>query len=100
MADQELYNRANRAINELNGLAVRLNSKDGSLARLADPTFYKRLDSLTQRGEHLLAKVERGEGTIGKLVTRDELYTRADKLLHDVEELVADVKKHPTKHFK
>jgi phospholipid/cholesterol/gamma-HCH transport system substrate-binding protein len=48
----------------------------------------------------LVTKVERGEGTLGKLVTQDDLYQRADKILADVETLLADVKKNPTRYFK
>jgi phospholipid/cholesterol/gamma-HCH transport system substrate-binding protein len=62
--------------------------------------LYQRLDRLTARGEALIGKVERGEGTLGKLVTQDTLYQRADKVLSDVEALLADVKKNPTRYFK
>ncbi|WP_447972520.1 MlaD family protein [Nitrospira sp. Kam-Ns4a] len=100
VATQELYDRANRALQELTELTTRLNQRDGTLAKLADPVLYQRLDALTSRGEKLLNKLEQGEGTIGKLVTQDDLYRRTDKLLTEIEELVADVKKNPTKYFK
>lgn len=100
VADQELYARATQAVTALNDLAARLNNQNGTLAKLADPALYAKIEDLTTRGEVLLARVERGEGTVGKLVTRDDLYTRADKLLTEVEEFVADVKKNPKKYFK
>jgi phospholipid/cholesterol/gamma-HCH transport system substrate-binding protein len=100
VTDKEIYTRANRALKDLTELTSRLNNQNGTLVKLTDPILYRRLENLTTRSEHLLDKVESGEGTIGKLVNRDELYTRADKLLTEVEELVADVKKHPTKYFK
>jgi len=100
VADQELYARATQAAAGLNELAGKLNNQNGTLAKLADPALYAKLDNLTARGELLLAKVERGEGTVGKLITQDDLYARADKLLSEVEEFVADVKKNPKKYFK
>ena len=100
VTDKEIYDRASQAVKELAELTARLNSRDGTLVKLTDPALYQRLDALTARGEQLLTKVETGEGTLGKLVTRDELYTRADKLLTDVEALVDDVKKNPAKYFK
>lgn len=100
MTDKELYARATQAVKDLDSLAARLNDPNGTLSKLADPTLYKRLDTLTARGEQLLAKVESGQGTVGKLVTQDELYTRTDKLLTEIEDFVADVKKNPTKYFK
>jgi phospholipid/cholesterol/gamma-HCH transport system substrate-binding protein len=48
----------------------------------------------------LLNKIERGEGTVGKLVTSDQLYERTDKLLTEIELFVAEVKKNPKKYFK
>lgn len=100
VSDKELYARATQAVKELNELARKLSNENGTLVKLADPTLYAKLDNLTQRGEQLLNKVERGEGTVGKLVTSDQLYARADKLLTEVEQFVADVKKNPTKYFK
>lgn len=100
VSDKSLYRRADQILRELDELADRLNNQNGTLVRLADPTLYNRLDHLTIRGEQLLAKIENGEGTFGKLVSQDELYSRADKLLSEVENLVTDVKKHPTKYFK
>ncbi|HEV8540295.1 MAG TPA: MlaD family protein, partial [Nitrospiraceae bacterium] len=90
MTDKDLYNRANQAVKELTALGEKLNDQNGTLVKLTDPTLYKRLESLTSRGEQLLRKVESGEGTMGKLVTQDELYKRADKLLLEVEEFVAE----------
>ena len=100
VSDKELYARANRAVKDLNELSARLANKEGTLTKLTDPELYQRIDGLTKRGEALVGKVERGEGTVGKLVTNDELYQRADKLLTEVETLVAEVKQNPTKFFK
>jgi phospholipid/cholesterol/gamma-HCH transport system substrate-binding protein len=100
VADQALYDRASKAAAGLNELAGRLNNPQGTLIKLADPALYAKLEHLTARGETLLSKLERGEGTVGKLVSSDDLYVRADKLLTDVEELVADIKKNPKKYLK
>jgi phospholipid/cholesterol/gamma-HCH transport system substrate-binding protein len=100
IADGELYARANQAVKELNDLAKKLNNEKGTLNKLTGPELYAKLDQLTVRGDQLLDKVERGEGTVGKLVTSDELYARADKLLTEVEQFVAEVKKNPTKYFR
>ena len=100
VSNQDFYRRANQALNDLSQLASRLNNQNGTLTKLSDPTLYRRLDDLTSRGEQLLNKIQNGNGTIGKLVNEDDLYTRADKLLTELETLVADVKVHPTKYFK
>jgi phospholipid/cholesterol/gamma-HCH transport system substrate-binding protein len=100
VSNQDFYRRANQALNDLGQVASRLNNQNGTLTKLSDPTLYRRLDDLTTHGEQLLSKIQNGDGTIGKLVNEDELYTRADKLLSELETLVADVKQHPAKYFK
>ena len=100
VSDKDLYNRASQAVKELDDLATKLNNQNGTLVKLTDPVLYQRLEALTNRGEQLLSKVEKGEGTIGKLMINDELYARADKLLSEMEAFLADVKKNPTKYFK
>ena len=100
ITDGELYTRANQAVRELNDLAKKLNNERGTLNRLTGPDLYTKLDQLTARGEQILDRVERGEGTVGKLVTSDELYARTDKLLTEVEQFVAEVRKNPTKYFR
>ncbi|MFQ5991109.1 MAG: MlaD family protein [Nitrospiraceae bacterium] len=99
VSDREIYDRTNKAVQELTQLVERLNNENGTLTKLADPELYQRLDSLTRRGDALFTRVEHGEGTIGKLVAEDELYVRMDKLLSDMETLVADLKQNPTKYF-
>jgi hypothetical protein len=64
VADREIYNRANQAIQELAALTTRLNNTDSPLAKLADPVLYKRLDGITQRGEQLLSGVDAVKGRL------------------------------------
>lgn len=45
----------------------------------------------------ILAKVTRGEGTIGKFASDTAFYDNAQKLLKSLQELVDDLKKHPGK---
>lgn len=100
IADRELYTRANQAVKELDDFVKKLSNEKGTLNKLTDPELYGRLEQLTARGDQILNRVERGEGTVGKLLTSDELYARTDRLLTDVEQFVAEVKKHPTKYFR
>ena len=92
--------RLQLARDQLNDLAKKLNNEKGTLNKLTGPELYAKLDQLTVRGDQLLERVERGDGTVGKLVTSDELYTRADKLLTEVEQFIAEVKKNPTRYFR
>lgn len=44
-------------------------------------------------------KVQRGEGTIGQLVTNDTLYTNLENSLHSLDELLKDLKANPKKYI-
>ena len=47
--------------------------------------------------DQLLAKVNRGEGTIGKFASDTAFYDNAQKLMKSLQEFVDDLKKHPGK---
>ncbi len=50
----------------------------------------KKIDTATEYANRILERVEKGEGTIGKLFTDDGLYRQ-------LEDLVQDIKRHPWK---
>lgn len=59
----------------------------------------QRLSSNTTQLQALLARMERGEGTVGKLMTDTLLYRDARNLLSRVDSLVADFQKNPRKYI-
>ena len=58
-----------------------------------------RLSSNTTQLQGILARIERGEGTAGKLMTDSLLYKDARRLLTSADSLLTDVKKNPRKYF-
>lgn len=65
------------------------------LDRLSD-----RLDSLRAVLHSVTAKVDRGDGTLGKLVNDRKLYTDVAASVDSLRVLIADVKKNPRRYFK
>jgi phospholipid/cholesterol/gamma-HCH transport system substrate-binding protein len=59
-----------------------------------------RLDSLSAVMHTLATQVERGEGTVGKLVKDEKLYADLNESVQSIKALVEDVKKNPKKYFK
>jgi phospholipid/cholesterol/gamma-HCH transport system substrate-binding protein len=59
-----------------------------------------RLDSLRAQVSSLAGKLDRGEGTLGRLVNDDKLYTDLHGAVKEFQELVADVKAHPRKYLR
>jgi phospholipid/cholesterol/gamma-HCH transport system substrate-binding protein len=53
--------------------------------------------STARQLDQILAKVNRGEGTIGKFASDTAFYDNAQKLMKSLQEFVDDLKKHPGK---
>ena len=101
MASSELYDRLMTVTGRMNRLLVRFDQPDGTLARIATDhgVLYRRLDIIAAHGEHIVARLDAGEGTVGKLLADEEVYARADKILSEVEQLIADIREDPTRYF-
>lgn len=59
-----------------------------------------RLDSLRAVMQRLSSRVDRGEGTLGKLVTDDKLYADLNTSIASLKSLIDDMRKNPKKYFK
>ena len=58
------------------------------------------LNSSSKKFENILAKIDSGEGTLGKMVNEPGLYDNLNVLSQDAQELVKDFKDNPTKYMK
>lgn len=58
-----------------------------------------RMDSLRSSLQVVSGKVERGEGTLGKLVHDDHMYEETRTTIAELKALIADVKAHPKKYL-
>jgi phospholipid/cholesterol/gamma-HCH transport system substrate-binding protein len=77
-----------RTLDELGTAATNMNRLSG------------RLDSLSATLQNVSSKVERGEGTLGKLVNEDKVYTELHSSIENLNLLIEDIKKNPKKYFK
>jgi phospholipid/cholesterol/gamma-HCH transport system substrate-binding protein len=59
-----------------------------------------RLDSLTQSLNSVAGKVDRGDGTLGKLVNQDGLYRDLNASVASLRSLIEDIKKNPKDYFR
>jgi phospholipid/cholesterol/gamma-HCH transport system substrate-binding protein len=71
---------------------------DSSANSLKDATA--RMSRAATSIENLLGKVERGEGSLGRLIHDDTLYRNLEKFTQDLDLLILDVKQHPQKYIK
>ena len=57
-----------------------------------------RLESFLSRSDSVMARINRGEGSLGLLVTDPSLYHSSDSLMRELRALVADMKQNPKKY--
>ncbi len=83
--------------------------EDGALTEAVDGTALavNRVDSVMVSLEHtsammtsLLARIESGEGTAGKLIADAGLYARAESTLTTANRLLDDIRRNPKRYFK
>jgi phospholipid/cholesterol/gamma-HCH transport system substrate-binding protein len=83
-------------------LGKRLNdmlAADGTLTRLAkDPEPFDRLNEALGRMDTVLARVEKGEGSVGKAFSDPELADELTGLVKDLRGLVKDVQDNPNRY--
>jgi phospholipid/cholesterol/gamma-HCH transport system substrate-binding protein len=63
-----------------------------------DDSLYANLNSTSARADSLLASIESGEGTLGQMLTDQELYESLLKLLVDVQAIVQELRDNPRKY--
>lgn len=125
LSDPALYERAREAAGELAGTAKELSGTarelrrtakayqdlgdevsaglvrpDGTLKRLAEnPEPFERLNASLGRLDALLARMEQGEGTLGKILQDDTVAEEVTGLIRDMRALVQDVKANPKRYL-
>lgn len=83
--------REDQLRNSLDNFASAANKLDGLTTRL---------DSLRAVIFNMTAKVDRGEGTLGKLVNDDQLYADLNESISSLKALIEDIKAHPKRYLK
>jgi phospholipid/cholesterol/gamma-HCH transport system substrate-binding protein len=62
-------------------------------------TLIDRLQGTTTSLETILTRIEQGQGTIGKLINDDKLYTDMDRMLINLDGLITDLKTNPKRYL-
>lgn len=73
-------------------LRTRLDSTLGSAGKAAD-----RLAAMSARTDSLIAKIQHGDGSLGRLMNDTTLYTNLTHTMQAMTDLLNDIKKHPGK---
>ncbi len=88
---QSVLTNFNKASQDVAVMASNLKTVDFS-------STVEKLDATLQNVNTLIANLEKGEGTLGKLLKDDKLYNNLEKASKEMEELLRDVKLHPKRY--
>ena len=86
-----------------------LNDRDAQVGRLLESaaraaaradTALVAMQGAAARADSVLGRLDRGEGSMGKLMQDDELYRELEGTLRETRTLLADIRANPKKYFK
>lgn len=98
--DSVLYEELRSAVSALDTLTQGVLAGRGTLGRLIwSDTLYHRLVATSTRADSLLRRLEKGEGTAGMLLTDQDLYENLNKLVVDLQAVVAEFRAKPRKYM-
>ena len=88
-------------MNDLAGAAAELHATTTALSGMSKQLAgtQNRLDEFLLHGDSVLAKVNAGQGTLGKLLNDSSLYVGSDSLVTALRGLVTDIRANPRKFF-
>ena len=87
-------------ISNFNNLSKNLATLSGDLKDVEISKTVSNLDETLSKVNALLAQLDKGEGSLGKLLKDDELYNNLEGASKELEELLEDVKLHPKRYFR
>jgi phospholipid/cholesterol/gamma-HCH transport system substrate-binding protein len=99
--DPKLYDGLTHTVSATDSLLIVLNSEKGTVGRLLrDTTLYQSFVGIAQNADSLPRLLTKGNGLASKLLTDQQLYDQLNKLVTDMNAILADVRKNPGKYTK
>lgn len=71
-----------------------------SLAKARIPTTFAQVNKAVADLDSVLVKINKGEGTVGQLLSNEQLYKEVEKAARDLNLLLEDLRKNPSKYVK
>ncbi len=91
IVNPDLYNKANRTVDELMTLERNINAGKGSIGKLmTDDSLYNRLNDTAAKLQNIANNVDSGKGTAGMLLKDDSLYKNLNSTVAHANSLLAD----------
>ena len=99
--DPTLYTQITGMIASTDSLVRAVNSSQGSLGRMMrDTVLYGNMVNISRGADSLMHMLTTGNGLAAKLLTDQTLYDQLNKLVTDLNAVLADVRRDPTRYTK
>lgn len=99
--DPALYRNMNRMLASLDTLLVSINTSDGTLSKLMrDDSLYTALVSTVTGADQMVRAMSQGDGTASRLINDPQLYDQLVKTVTDLNAILADVRRDPSRYMK
>ncbi len=92
-----MKNLSNFTIQNKDKLSLLIDSLDKNSVQLQQ--FLKKSTSASSKLDELLNRINKGEGSLGKLAQNDSLYFNLNKTIISIDSLITDIKKNPKKYL-
>ena len=90
--DQELYNRLNVTLTEVQTMVNQISSGKGSIGKLInDDELYNKANASVDKLNKIIDEIDSGQGTIGKFIKDPSLYNNANDTIAKANSLMTDV---------
>jgi phospholipid/cholesterol/gamma-HCH transport system substrate-binding protein len=88
----------NKSEHKINNILTNFSNLSDSLAKTQLKSAITNADNTLQELNTLLARINQGQGTIGKLAKNDSLYNNLNKSAEDLDKLMKDLKENPKRY--
>jgi len=90
--DQELYNRLNATLNEVQTMVNTISSGKGSIGKLVNSDeLYNKANTAVDNLNKIIDEVQAGNGTVGKFLKDPSLYNNANETIAKANALMGDI---------
>lgn len=97
---ESISNNLKQNNDKITNVLTNFSNISDSLAKARIPTTIAQLNKAIGNLDLILLKINKGEGTVGQLLTNEQLYKEVEKAARDLNLLLEDVKKNPGKYVK
>jgi phospholipid/cholesterol/gamma-HCH transport system substrate-binding protein len=85
---------------EISNILTNFSNISDSLAKARIPYTIAQVNKAVGDLDLVLQKINKGEGTVGQLLSNEQLYKEVEKAARDLNLLLEDIKKNPTRYVK